>query len=362
MNYKDYYEILDVDEDASQDEIKKAYRKKAREHHPDLNQGDKGSEEKFKEVQEAYEVLSDEEKRQRYDSLGSDWQQAYESGGGGGFGGRAGGRGGQQSHVRWEDVSGKAGFSDFFEQIFGDYYSGGTRGGGGMEDLFGQQFGGGRGGGAGRTRAQSRGMQQRGEDVENEIEVRPYEAYTGTKRRFRMEYPRTCPQCGRNPSPDCSTCSGNGYTTEQKNITVDIPAGVKDGSKVRLKGEGGFGVGGGERGDLYLIVRMLEHPTFDREGDDLYCNVPISPLEALEGGKIEVPTMDGSATMTLPPNTKSGQQFRLEDLGMPKLKEDGQGDLYVRVHVHLPADLSEEQKEALEAFEGFNPRKEQGYL
>ncbi len=355
-NYKDYYDILGVDEDASQDEIKKAYRKKARQHHPDLNQGDKGSEEKFKEVQEAYEVLSDEEKRQRYDSLGANWEDAYQGQGAGGFGGGArGGR--QQSGVHWEDLSGKAGFSDFFEQIFGDYYSGG--GGMNAEDMFSQQFGGERGG---ATRGRRQRAARRGQDVENDVQVRLEEAYHGTQRRFRMEYPRLCPDCGRNPSPECSICNGSGQITEQKTITVDIPKGVKQGSKVRLKGEGGFGAGGGQRGDLYLKVQMQEHPTFDRDGEDLYCNVPISPYEAAEGGQIEVPTMEGSATMTLPANTESGQQFRLGGLGMPELKGDGQGDLYVRVHIHLPSALNKQQKEALSAFKDFNPRKEQGFL
>lgn len=368
-DYKDYYEILGIDEDASQEEIKRAYREKARKYHPDRNPDDEQSEEKFKEAKEAYEVLSDPEKRKRYDSLGANWDQFDPSSFGGGKRGGAKGRGGSRGgyRVRWEDTGGTAGFSDFFEQIFGDFYSGGTGAGGrrgqqdmNIEDLFGQQFRSGMGGEG--QRARRPGTARKGEDVENEIEVGLEEAFHGTRRSLRLEYPRICPECDQNPQPSCRTCQGEGYTTETKNLNVKIPRGVRQGSRIRLKGEGGFGSGGADRGDLYLRVRMKEHPIFDREEEDLYCEVPISPVEAAEGGEIDVPGIDESPSMKLPSNTQSGQQFRLEGLGMPRLNGDGRGDLYVRVRIQIPSDLSEKQKEALEVFRDYNPREKQGYL
>lgn len=371
MNYKNYYDILGIDEDASQEEIKKAYRKKAKEYHPDVNPDDEQAEKKFHDLQEAYEVLSDPEKRKRYDSLGANWEQYTQPGAGGGFGGGGpSGRGGAGGfNVRWEDASGMSGFSDFFEEIFGDFYSGGAQGQVDMEDLFGQQFSGGaqtRGRGGPRRGAQGRQRRgrprQSGEDVENEIEVALTEAFHGSNRDLRMEYPKICSNCGRQPRPDCSKCGGQGVERVRKTINVKIPRGVKEGSKIRLKGEGGFGTGGGERGDLYLKVRMKEHPIFERDEENLYCEVPISPLEALDGGEIDVPGMDESPSMQLPPNTQSGQQFRLQGLGMPKINSDERGDLFVTVRIQLPSELSDDQKEALQAFSDYNPRKEQGYL
>lgn len=371
MDYKNYYDILGVDKDADQSEIKKAYRKKARKYHPDVNQDDERAQEKFQEVQEAYEVLSDPEKRQRYDSLGANWKQYARAGGGQqgpkqGFGG-GGGPGG--FNVHWEDASGQSGFSDFFGQIFSDFYSGsggGGRGGINMEDLFGQQAAGGRGRRTGRGRGRQRGRrqqrQQSGQDVESVIEVSLEEAFHGTSRDLRMEYPKVCTKCGRQPDPSCSDCGGQGVVHDQKTISVKVPRGVKEGSKIRLQGQGGYGTGGGKRGDLYLKVRIREHPIFDREEEDLYCEVPISPLEAVEGGEISIPGIDESASMKLPSNTESGQQFRLGDLGMPKLNGGDRGDLYVTVRIQLPSSLTDEQKEALQAFSEYDPRKEKGYL
>ncbi len=364
MNYKNYYDILGVDEDASQEEIKRAYRKLAREYHPDFNPDDEESEEKFKEMKEAYEVLSDPEKRKRYDSLGADWEKYAKSGGGGGFGGGAGGRraGGPQEgfRVHWEDASGMSGFSDFFEQIFGDFYSGGTGQRMNIEEVFGE-------GGQGRPGQRSRGQtrrrrKQRGEDVENIIELTLEEAFHGTERRLRLQQPEVCPECGRSPSPSCQKCQGRGVVTNQKTVTVQVPAGVNEGSKIRLKGEGGIGRGGGQRGHLFLKVHLKEHPIFDLNDNDLYCEVPISPHEAAEGGEIEVPGIDDSVTMNLPPGTEGGQQFRLQGMGMPELNNDGRGDQYVTVQIQIPSDLSEEQQEALSTFQDYNPRKEEGYL
>ncbi len=315
MEYRDYYAILGVDRNASQEEIKKAYRKLAQKYHPDKNPGDKAAEEKFKDINEAYEVLSDPEKRKKYDRLGQQWQQWQQMGydpnafdwsqwfSGGGPGGRGG------VHVEYvspEDLGdlfgGLGGFSDFFEQIFGGM---GRRSAG---------FDFGRAGARGRT------TQRRGQDYEQEVEITLEEAYSGTSRRLRR--------------PDGST------------VEVKIPAGAKEGSKVRFRGLGGPG---NPPGDLFLRIHIHPHSRFRIEGSDLYTEVPVDVYTAVLGGEVLVPTPDGrTVRLKIPPHTQNGRKFRLRGKGMPKGKGGGHGDLYAVVDVRLPERLTPEEKELWE--------------
>ncbi|MFN3653237.1 MAG: molecular chaperone DnaJ [Armatimonadota bacterium] len=368
---KDYYEILGVPKSASAKEIKAAYRKLARQHHPDLNPGNKASEERFKEISEAYDVLGDEEKRKKYDTFGSNWE----------FGG-AGGPG---------PGAGAGGFN----------FGGGGVGGEGhfdidLEDLFGGIFGG-RGGGG---RAARRGP-QRGEDLQYEIEVTLEEAYSGGERRFTITAPDTCPTChgsgaepgakletcpqckgsgqGRNlggftlrgetcnrcggtgqvPTQECHTCRGRGIVERPRAVTVTIPKGVADGNKLRVAGQGNPGSGGGPAGDLYLIVKTRPHPLFERKGDHLYVDLPVSFTEAALGAEVQVPTVTGKVTMRVPPGVQSGQQLRLSGQGMPR-RSGGAGDLFARIRVTVPKNLSDEERgliERLRELRSENPRE-----
>jgi DnaJ-class molecular chaperone len=291
MNYKDYYAILGVAKDATEKDIKQSYRKLARKYHPDVNPGNKEAEEKFKEVSEAYEVLSDKEKRAKYDAYG---QQPFGAGGGN-YGGAEGF--GYEPYGGGVDFDlGGGGFSDFFEMLFGQ------RGGG-------------------RT-AQA----MRGEDIEAQIEVSLEEAYEGAAKSFSISTRR-----GEPP----------------KRFEVKIPPGVNDGSKIRLAGEGQPGYSG-ERGDLYLIVKMLPHPTFERKGDDLYRDAMVPFTVAALGGEVSVPTMKSRVTMKIPPGTQSGQTFRLGGLGMPRLGKPGRGDLYAKIRITVPKELTARQRELFE--------------
>ncbi len=315
MEYKDYYKTLGVSKTASQDDIKKSYRKLARQHHPDMNPGNKASEEKFKEINEAYEVLSDPEKREKYDRFGSQWQ-AYTRNGGqpqdfdwGQWTSRPGGQGGYTRTVTPEDL----------EQIFGG--SGGFGGGlGGFSDFFEALFGnlGGRGG-ATRERA-ARPAQSL--DAEQPVQITLEEAFHGTTRSLQY---------------------GDG-----RRIEATIPAGVKTGSKVRLSGQGQM-TGGGQSGDLYLKIEVMPHPTFTRDGDDLKVNVPIDLYTALLGGNISVPTLERPVELTVPPETANGKVFRLRGLGMPKLRSPQErGNLYATVQVQLPKNLQPQERELFE--------------
>ncbi|HSM57920.1 MAG TPA: J domain-containing protein [Candidatus Sulfomarinibacteraceae bacterium] len=330
MEYKDYYEILGVSRDASQSDIKKAYRKLARKYHPDVNPGDEGAEERFKNVNEAYEVLSDPEKRKKYDQFGSQWRQ-YERAGGqpedfdwaqwaqqaGQAGYAAGGRqqaGGFRSvsPEEFEQMFGGGGFSDFFETLFGGAgrttRGGNARQGGFGADPFSQY----QARGAARPRA--------GRDVEHQVDVTLEEAFHGTTRNLQFEGGRT--------------------------IQASIPPGVKSGSRVRLSGQGQPGSGGGEAGDLYLRVNVLPHEQIDRDGDNLQVTVPVDLYTAILGGTVVVPTIDREVKLTIPPETENGKVFRLSGLGMPRLRQpDERGDLYAVLEVQLPQDLSEREKE-----------------
>jgi len=324
MDYKDYYKTLGVKKDASADEIKKAFRKLARKHHPDVNQGDKAAEEKFKDINEAYEVLSDEEKRAKYDQFGAEWQQFSGSGGQaqdfnwGAWGGRPGAGGGQYRTVSPEE----------FEQMFG----GGVRGGSGFSDFFETLFGGMGARSAGRSRGGFGGSFSSADDPfggmgarpapqrldqEHPIQVTLEEAFSGTTRTLQWE--------------------------GGKRVDAKIPRGVRTGSKVRLSGQAGGA--DGRAGDLYLKVEVLPNAIFERDGDDLRMTQPVDIFTALLGGKISVPAIDKTVNLTIPEGTRNGKVFRLAKLGMPKLrKPDERGDLYVTVTVDLPAKLNEEEK------------------
>lgn len=366
---KDYYEILGVAKGASDKEIKAAYRKLARKYHPDVNPGDKKSEERFKEISEAYEVLSDEEKRKKYDTFGSQWEFAGNGGGGGGFYHQPGGGGGVQ-----------------FDFDLG--------GGGGLGDLLGGLFG---SGGGGRVR---RGPRP-GEDLQYEIEVSLEEAFHGGERRLTISAPDTCPTChgtgaepgsrmetcpvcrgsgrgqqwgglsvgtdvcerchgvGQVPSQPCHTCRGQGIVERPRAVTVTIPKGVDTGNKLRVAGQGNPGVNGGPAGDLFLIVRVKPHSLFERKGDDLTVELPVTFAEAALGADVQVPTMTGKVTMKVPPGIQSGQQLRLTGQGMPR-RSGGSGNLYARIKVTVPKNLSDQERELVERLRTLrteNPRE-----
>jgi curved DNA-binding protein len=301
-NYKDYYQILGVDRNASEKDIKTAYRKLARKYHPDVNPGDKASEEKFKEVSEAYEVLSDKDKRTKYDQYGQYWEQAGQPGAGGApppgwdtFTFDYGGPGGQGG----VDFGGGEGFSDFFEMLFGQ---GARRGGPTHEPPH------------GRRRAPTRG-----ENIEAEMEFSLEDAFHGTKKSFTL----------------------NG-----RKLEVTVPKGVKDGQKIRLAGQGDEGPAG--RGDLLIKVKLRPHPVYERRGDDLYVDVAVDYAAAALGGEVQVPTLSGRVTMKEPAGTSGGRVFRLPGQGMPKLKDSGRGDLYAKVRVTIPEVISERERQLLE--------------
>ena len=352
MAKADYYELLGVDRSADAAELKSAYRKLAKQYHPDLNPGDAEAEQKFKDVSEAYEVLKDEQNRAAYDQFG---HAAFENGGAG-----AGGFGGGQ------------GFSGF----------------GDIGDIFEEFFGGGQGGRGRRGR-----RQQRGEDLRAEAEITLEEAYDGTERQLKINraaacgscsgsgakpgsqpvtctlcqghgkvraqqgffmVERTCHQCGgsgRTIADPCGDCSGRGQVNETRNLSVAVPAGVEDGTRIRLSGEGNAGPNGAPAGDLYVFVNIRPHGHLQREGADLFCAMPVPFDLALRGGPLEVPLLGGKKVkLTLPAGAQSGQQFRLRGKGMPVLRSRAQGDLYVEIGVEMPSGLSKAQQKLFEAF------------
>jgi DnaJ-class molecular chaperone len=323
MEFKDYYATLGVTKAATEKEIKAAFRKLARKFHPDVNPGDKASESKFKEINEAYEVLGDPAKRKKYDELGANWrayEQAEAQGGANPFAGwnvgGSGGRGGgfrTMSQEEMEEMFGDSNpFSDFFTTFFG--------GGGPSAEGF---------GGAGSRAARGgRGRHRPGRDVEHELELTLEDAYHGATRRLAMNH------------------DGHART-----VDVRIPAGVGDGSRVRVSGEGEHGVGGAAAGDLYLRVRLATHPVFERKGRDLYVKVALPVTTAVVGGEVEVPTMTGKAArLRVPTLTQNGQVFRLKGYGMPAVgKADDKGDLYARIDVQVPTQISTEERQHWEA-------------
>ena len=316
MEYKDYYKILGVDRNAKQEEIKKAFRSLARKYHPDMNKEDPSAEERFKEINEANEVLSDPEKRQKYDQFGVHWQQY----------GRAGGRPEDFNLDSWKNPFG-GGYQthqvsqEELEQILGNIGGlGGIGGKGGFSEFFETLFG-----GAGRSGRQGFGGQRvqptrRGRDTEHAVEITLEEAHRGTSRVLEWE--------------------------DGRKIEAQIPPGVKTGSKIRLKGQGGQGMSGGQSGDLYLKVKILPHPLFKREADNLRTTVPVSLYDALLGGDVDVAAIDRRVKLKITPETDNGKVFRLSGLGMPNLRKPKQkGDLLVKVEVKLPKNLTKEEKQ-----------------
>lgn len=359
---RDYYEVLGVSKTATADEIKSAYRKLAMKYHPDRNPGDKVAEEKFKEAAEAYDVLHDAEKRQRYDQFG---HQAFQGGGAGGFG--AGG-------MNMDDIF--AAFGDLF----------GGRGGGGGFGGFSDFFGGGR---------QSRpdpNAPQRGDDMTYRLDIDFDEALFGSSRDLELTMPcecdechgtgaaagskrvtcktcggrgqviggsgffqvrQTCPTCGGEGTvveKPCRKCRGTGQVSKPQKIALKIPAGVDNGSRLRLTGKGAGGLRGGANGDLYVQLVVRESDIFEREGQDLYVDIPVSPILAALGGSVDVPTPEGTATLKIPAGTPNGKAFRLRGKGVPSLRGGSAGDLDVRIVFEVPSNLDKKQKAALEEF------------
>ena len=358
MAKRDYYEVLGVARGADEKELKNAFRKLAKQYHPDAKPGDKQAEHRFKEINEAYDVLRDPQKRAAYDRFG---HQAFE-------GGMGGGRGG-------------AGFGPEFTSSMSDIF----------EDLFGEFMGGrGRAGQAGGRR----GGASRGADPRYNMEISLTEAFAGKTAQIRVPtsvncdhcsgtgakpgtspktcstcggtgavrstqgfftVERTCPTCqgrGQVISDPCSHCGGQGRVTRERTLSVNIPAGVEDGTRIRLAGEGEAGMRGGPSGDLYIFLSIRPHEFFQRDGADLFCKVPISMTAAAMGGEIEVPTIDGKkARVTIPEGAQTGKQFRLKSKGMPVLRSAQSGDLYIQVTVETPVNLSRRQRELLKEFE-----------
>lgn len=344
---RDYYEILEVHKNASETEIKKAYRRLAVQFHPDKNQGDKGFEDKFKEVSEAYEILSDPEKRAQYDQFG----HAGVNGagfGGGGFGFGAG-----------------TPFSDIFSDIFGDVFGGGQR---------------------------QRGRGRRGDDLQYTLDISFEEAANGVESKIDVPYakrcetcggtgakpgtePKTCPTCrgagqvrfqqgffsvsrtcsqcngeGKILDNPCAICRGSGSVKDTKTLSVKVPPGVETGNRLKVSGEGGQGTKGGGNGDLYVLINVREHPIFSREGNDVICETPISFTQAALGAEIEIPTLDGKVSLKIPEGTQSGKIFRLRGKGIQALQGYGRGDQLVIVRLETPVNLNRQQRELLEEF------------
>jgi molecular chaperone DnaJ len=350
LEFKDYYRVLGVDRKADDKAIKSAYRRLARKHHPDVAKG-AGAADKFKEINEAYEVLSDPEKRRRYDSLGPDWQR-YAQGPGGQPG--AGFPGG--FHVEYGNAEDIGGFSDFFRTIFGDLgaRTGGAPGGRPtadyerLEDLLGRR--------GGQTR-------RRGDDVQAGVDISLEEAFSGARKSFSLETDEPCPTCHGSGNVDgkpCSTCRGSGWQRARRQLEVKIPAGVRTGQRVRVAGEGGGGADA--RGDLYLVVNVAPHPLFERKGDDLHLELPITAPEAALGASIEVPTLRGRVSMKIPPGTSSGRTFRLPSYGMPRVKGAGVGDELVRAKIVVPTSLTDEERELYTKLKDLRTDNPRAYL
>ncbi|MCE1248141.1 MAG: J domain-containing protein [Firmicutes bacterium] len=370
MDYKDYYKILGVEKGANEKEIKKAYRRLARQYHPDVNPGNPESEAKFKEINEAYEVLGDKEKREKYDQFGQYFEQAGSAGSSGFKGWPGGGQGGGQTYnFDFGDISsmfggggkgGAGGFSDFFNSMFSGQMGGAGFGSSGRKRRsahsdpgnYTYDFGGG-----------FNEPPAKGSDIEHPVELTINEAAAGVKRilEFTREVP--CNACGGRGvygGAMCQMCGGKGLVAKPRRIEVDIPPGVKDGFKVRMKGEGAVNSAGGPAGDLYLVVKLKSHPYYELKDGDLYCDVPVTVTEAVLGAEIDVPTLRGKVSMKIPPGTQTGKVFRLREQGFPSLNnKSGNGDFYVKTRVMIPDNISEDEKrifEQLQKFSHENPR------
>lgn len=331
MDYKDYYKILGVARGANTDEIKKAFRKLARKYHPDVNPGDKKAEEKFKEINEAYEVLSDSEKRQKYDTLGPNWQEQF----GPSFSSTRRSyqhNGGRSTSYDFDSMGQQSGFSDFFETLFGR--SGNST--------------------AGMHSGMRQDIRKRtGDNIEQPVEITLQEAYAGGSRTFSIQSTEVCAICqgtAEVAGRACSNCGGQGMIPRNKRIQVKIPAGVDNGSRIRVPGEGQPGLGGGPRGDLFLVISVKPDPLFERKGDDLYVDVNVELVKAMLGGEVAVPTPDGrKLLLTIPLETQNDRLFRLAGKGMPHLRAgESSGNLYARIKVVLPMHLSDEERALFE--------------
>jgi molecular chaperone DnaJ len=348
MAKKDFYEVLGVSRSAGADELKKAYRRLAMQYHPDRNSGDKGAEQKFKDVSEAYDVLKDDQKRAAYDRFG---HAAFEQAGGRGPG----------------DFGFSGGFADIFDEMFGDFMGGGRRGQGGPS---------------------------RGSDLRYNLEITLEESFRGRQTTIRVATLGACEAChgsgaeagakpiicstchgrgriraqsgfftverpcascqgaGRVIEKPCRSCAGQGRTRREKTLSVNIPPGVEDGTRIRLAGEGEVGVRSASAGDLYIFISVAPHRIFQRDGANVYCRVPLPITTAALGGAIEVPTVDGSrARVTVPPGTQSGHQFRLRAKGMSVLRSTARGDMFIEAVVETPRNLTKRQQELLREFD-----------
>lgn len=329
MAGKNYYDILGIKKDASEKEVKQAYRRLARKYHPDVNPSDKSAEAKFKEINEAYEVLSDKEKRRKYDRFGDKWQYADQFT-----------QGGQQTQY-W-DFSPGGGTSYSFTGDIGD-----------LDSIFEGLFGGVRP----RT-FHRRAQPRRGQDLESPVEVTLEEAYNGTSRTISLQVGEPCTACkgsGRIQNVLCATCRGAGMVASIKRLEVKIPPGVQNGSRVRIAGKGQPSYSGGASGDLYLKIAVKPHSTFERRGDNLHVNIPVPLAVAVLGGEVQVPTPRGKLALKVPPETQNGRVFRLTGQGMPHLGKSTRGDLLAKVDVVLPTKLSEEEKELFQKLVEIRP-------
>lgn len=344
-NKQDYYDILGVGRTASEDEIKTAYRKLARKFHPDLNPNDKASEGRFKEIQEANEVLSNPENRKKYDKYGENWRFAEQYESAEAARAKAGAPPPDWESNRRSGATTKGGdFTGF----------GGFRGGAGEFDFFEELFN--RTGRAGTQR------RSRGRDVEATIELSLEDAHRGGRHRLQMQSAEVCPTCQGTGVVDenqiCRTCRGAGQVLKPKTIEVNVPAGARDGSVLRLAGQGGEGAAGTPAGDLYLHIRLHPHPVFTVKGDDLEIELPVAPWEAVLGTKVQVPTIEGSVEMSIPAGAQSGARLRLRRQGLNK-RGGGRGDQYVRLKIVTPRTVSEQERqhyEELRRVSSFNPR------
>ncbi len=326
MAGKDYYNILGVSRSAGEREIKQAYRKLARKYHPDINPGDKSAEGKFKQINEAYEVLSDKEKRSKYDQFGDQWQYADQ------FAGAQ-----QQTPFGRGTKGGSPRFH--FEQ-------------GDLSSIFGDLFG-----GFGAENSSRRARPRRGQDVEHPVEVTLEEAYRGASRIISLEAAEVCSGCGGSghiQNVPCSVCRGTGSVTRLKRLEVKIPPGVMDRSRVRIAGKGGPGHGG-RNGDLYLVVSVKTHHLFERKGDNLHVEIVVPLVVAVLSGEVQVPTFKGKLALKVPPETQNGRVFRLKGQGMPHLGNATYGDLFAKVNVVLPTKLSSRERELFEQLGKLRP-------
>ncbi|AGG06867.1 DnaJ C-terminal domain-containing protein [Dehalococcoides mccartyi] len=326
-NEKNLYETLGVPKTASADEIKKAYRKLARKYHPDLNPGDKASEETFKKINQAYEILSNPENRTKYDKYGEQWQYGEQY---------------EKARASQQQTQGSP---------FGGYdFNFGSSEGGGFEDILSQMLG-------GRT-GRRRSHPQPGQSIEQPVDISLEEAASGTSRLLSFQMQKPCETCGGSGAKDkkvCPTCQGTGINPGIERLEVKIPAGVNTDSKIRLAGKGGYGQAGGQRGDLYLRIHVRPHEKFERKDDDLTVNVPVNLTTAMLGGEIFIPSLKGKLALKIPAETQNGRTFRLKGQGIPHLGKDGSGDLLAKVSIALPEKLTDTERDLFEKLRQLRP-------